>query len=44
LIEKNSGKDGRMPAMAPLANPYVPFQLEDPPKYTARMALIRGTL
>lgn len=30
--------------MAPLANPYVPFQLEDPPKYEARKALIRGTL
>jgi spore coat protein JB len=30
--------------MAPLANPYVPFQMEDPPKYTARRALVRGTL
>ena len=38
------GCEGRMPAMAPLANPYVPFQLEDPPKYEARHALIRGTL
>lgn len=36
--------DGRLPAMAPLANPYVPFQLENPPKYEARKALIRGTL
>lgn len=35
---------GRLPAMAPLANPYVPFQMEDPPKYEARKALIRGTL
>ena len=35
---------GRLPAMAPLANPYVPFQLESPPKYEARKALIRGTL
>ena len=35
---------GRLPAMAPLANPYVPFQLEDPPKYEGRKALIRGTL
>jgi len=33
-----------MPAMAPLANPYVPFQLENPPKYEARKGLIRGTL
>ena len=30
--------------MAPLANPYVPFQLEDPPKYEPRKGLIRGTL
>ena len=36
--------EGRLPAMAPLANPYVPFQLENPPKYEPRMALVRGTL
>ena len=36
--------EGRLPAMAPLANPYVPFQLENPPKYELRKALIRGTL
>ncbi len=30
--------------MAPLANPYVPFQLENPPKYEARRGMIRGTL
>lgn len=30
--------------MAPLANPYVPFQLEDPPKYEPCTALVRGTL
>lgn len=35
---------GRLPAMAPLANPYVPFQLENPPKYEAKKALTRGTL
>jgi len=35
---------GRLPAMAPLANPYVPFQLEDSPKYDAKKALVRGTL
>lgn len=39
-----AGAEGRLPAMAPLANPYVPFQLENPPKYEARRALIRGTL
>jgi len=33
-----------MPAMAPLANPYVPFQLENPPKYDARKGIVRGTL
>ena len=38
------GKKGRLPAMAPLANPYVPFQLEDPPKYEAAKGIIRGTL
>ncbi len=38
------GKEGRLPAMAPLANPYVPFQQENPPKYEARKGLVRGTL
>lgn len=41
---ERKGCEGRMPAMAPLANPYVPFQLENPPKYEPRKALIRGTL
>lgn len=40
----NSGTEGKLPAMAPLANPYVPFQLENPPKYEPRKALVRGTL
>lgn len=39
-----SGSQGRLPSLAPLANPYVPFQLEDPPRYEARKALVRGTL
>ncbi len=38
------GMEGRLPAMAPLANPYVPFQLENPPKYEPGKALVRGTL
>lgn len=38
------GFNGMLPASAPLANPYVPFQEVDPPKYEARKALIRGTL
>lgn len=40
----HEGGEGRLPAMAPLANPYVPFQLENPPKYEARKGLVRGTL
>ena len=41
---KQNGSEGRLPAMAPLANPYVPFQIENPPKYEARKGLVRGTL
>lgn len=41
---KPNGSEGRLPAMAPLANPYVPFQMENPPKYEARKGIIRGTL
>ena len=44
MQNKQNGKEGRLPSMAPLANPYVPFQMEDPPKYDARMGLVRGTL
>lgn len=36
--------EGRLPAIAPLANPYVPFQLENPPRYELRKGLVRGTL
>ena len=43
-IMVQQGAYGRLPASAPLANPYVPFQLEDPPKYEPRTAIIRGTL
>ena len=39
-----SHAQGRLPAMAPLANPYVPFQLEGPVRYDPRKAIIRGTL
>ena len=35
---------GRLPAQAPLANPYVPFQVENPPMYDARKGFIRGTI
>ena len=36
--------EGRLQAMAPLANPYVPFQLDNPPKYDPQKAIVRGTL
>lgn len=42
--QARTGFEGRLPAMAPLANPYVPFQMENPPKYEARRGMIRGTL
>ena len=41
---QQEGYEGRLPASAPLANPYVPFQLENPPKYEARKGIVRGTL
>ena len=44
MRKQSTGMEGRMPSMAPLANPYVPFQLENPPKYEARKGMIRGTL
>ncbi len=36
--------EGRLPCSAPLANPYVPFQQNDPPRYEAQKGLVRGTL
>ncbi len=39
-----NGKEGRLPARAPLAVPFVPFQEEGAPKYEAAKGLIRGTL
>ena len=41
---EQNGTQGRLPAIAPLAYPYVPFQQENPPKYDLRKGLIRGTL
>ena len=38
------GWEGRLPVTAPLANPYVPYQMENPPKYEARRGLSQGTL
>ena len=44
MTKQKEGALGRLPEKAYLANPYVPFQLEDPPKYEARQGMIRGTL
>lgn len=41
---KNRAEEGRLPPSAPLANPYVPFQLENSPRYEAKKGLVRGTL
>ena len=35
---------GRLPEEAYLANPFVPYQNENPPMYEARKGLIRGTM
>lgn len=43
-ISQDQGFEGLLPAMAPLANPYVPFQTENPPVYEARKGIVRGTL
>ncbi len=42
--QNNNCAEGRLPSMAPLANPYVPFQMENPPRYEPRKGLVRGTL
>ena len=39
-----NGSYGILPATAPLANPFVPFQDVNAPRYEARKGLIRGTL
>ena len=36
--------EGRLPAIAPLANPYVPFQANKPAMYETPKAVVRGTL
>lgn len=35
---------GKLPAMAPLATPYVPFQCDNPPRYEPKIGVVRGTL
>ncbi len=41
---QEQGMEGYLPSMAPLANPYVPFQPDNPPVYEARKGIVRGTL
>lgn len=36
--------DGFLPSRAPLASPYVPFQMNDAAKYEAQAGIVRGTL
>ena len=36
--------EGKLPPVAPLANPFVPFQLENPPMYEPGKAFVRGTI
>ena len=40
----NNDRNGRLPGSAPLANTFVPFQNENPPRYEARKGMVRGTL
>jgi len=40
----SNGAYGILPEKAPLANPYVPFQPDDPPMYEPPKCLIRGTM
>ena len=42
--QQERGYEGRLPTIAPLANPYVPFQTENPPMYEAATGVVRGTL
>jgi len=45
MKKKNTqDRNGHLPATAPLANAFVPFQPENPQRYDARRGLVRGTL
>ena len=44
MNEKRRGYDGKLPSIAPLANAYVPYQMENPPMYEARKGFVRGTM
>lgn len=42
--QNGDGRTGTLPQRAYLANPYVPFQPNNPPTYAAKKGVIRGTL
>lgn len=42
--EDHQSELGKLPALAPLANAYVPYQMENPMQYEVRKGLVRGTL
>lgn len=42
--ECDHARCGHLPSCAPLANPYVPFQHNNPPTYPAKNGVVRGTL
>lgn len=41
---ENMWREGVLPPSAPLANPYVPYQRNNPPTYEPRNGVVRGTL
>lgn len=43
-MQTNASGTGTLPGVAPLANPYVPFQCENPEQYERGLALVRGTM
>lgn len=42
-MNQNAGC-GELPSCAPLANPYVPYQMPNPPTYPAKNGIVRGTM
>ncbi len=44
MEQKEDWRMGMLPGAAPLANPYVPFQRNNPPTYPAKHGVVRGTL
>ena len=43
-LPSGDGRTGYLPQRAYLANPYVPFQPNNPPTYAAKKGVVRGTL